>query len=96
MAPGETRGGHGDDVLVAAVFPLSPQEEEGEGGTDRWVPPCQGSILFPFVFILIPVAFRELIRALKHIQKFWKNSQGMYILCGTCGKICSPFEKHFM
>ena len=44
---GGARGGHGDDVLVAAVFPLSPQEEEGEGETDRWVPL---SGFYPFLF----------------------------------------------
>ena len=80
-------------ALVAAVLPLSPQEEEGGVG------PTGGSHLSgfsPFPFFRISSSILYLIEAFKHFQKFWKNSQGFYILCGNCGKICSPFEKHFL
>ena len=68
---GAARGVHGGEAIVAAVSSLSPQEED----PGRWVP-LSGSSFFSF-FLLFPVAFRELIRALKPFEKFWKNSQGL-------------------
>ena len=51
-------------ALVAAVFPLSPQEEEADRGDPL-------SVISPFLFpILKPVGFRYLIEALKHFLKF--------------------------
>ena len=89
MERGGAGGGHGDAALVAAVLSLSPQEEGADRGAH-----LSGFYLFPFY--LIPARFRQLIEALKHFLKFWKNSQSQYITFGTCDKICSPFGKHFM
>ena len=79
-------------ALMAAVLPLSPQEEEGG------VRPTGGSHLSgfsPFPFFRISSSVLHLIEAFRHFPKFWKNSQGLYILWGTCDKICSLFEKYY-
>ena len=67
---GSGGGGHGGKALVAAVLPLSPQEEE------RGVRPTGGSPLSgisPFPIFRNSSIVLYLIEAFKHFQKFCKK-----------------------
>ena len=82
---GQVRGGCGGGAtateIVAAVLPLSPQEED----PDRWVP-LSGSSLFLFPFSK-PAGFRDLFGASNHFLKFCKDSSGVQLTCRAYPKI---------